>query len=46
LDARMILCEGLPESEGDIKGVIQRPIWSRFRIRRPPTALGNDVQAC
>jgi hypothetical protein len=30
----------------DIKGVIQRPIWSRFGIKRPPTALGNDVQAC
>jgi hypothetical protein len=30
----------------DIKGVIQCPIWSRFGIRRPPTALGNDVQAC
>jgi hypothetical protein len=30
----------------DIKGVIQRPIWSRFGIRRPPTALGIDVQAC
>jgi hypothetical protein len=29
----------------DIKGVIQGPIWSRFGIRRPPTALGNDVQA-
>jgi hypothetical protein len=30
----------------DIKGVIQRPIWSRFGIRRPSTALGNDIQAC
>jgi hypothetical protein len=30
----------------DIKGIIQRPIWSRFGIRRPTTALGNDVQAC
>jgi hypothetical protein len=30
----------------DIKGVIQCHIWSRFGIRRPPTALGNDVQAC
>jgi hypothetical protein len=24
----------------DIKGIIQRPIWSRFGIRRPSTALG------
>jgi hypothetical protein len=30
----------------DVKGIIQRPIWSRFGIRRPPTALRNDVQAC
>jgi hypothetical protein len=30
----------------DVKGIIQHPIWSRFGIRRPPTALGNDVQAC
>jgi hypothetical protein len=30
----------------DITGVIQRPIWSRFGIRRPVIALGNDVQAC
>jgi hypothetical protein len=30
----------------DIKGIIQRPIWSRFDIRRPSLALGNDVQAC
>jgi hypothetical protein len=29
-----------------VKGIIQRPIWSRFGIRRPHTALGNDVQAC
>jgi hypothetical protein len=30
----------------DIKGIIQRPIWSRFGIRRPTTALGNDIEAC
>jgi hypothetical protein len=30
----------------DIKGIIQHPIWSRFSIRRPSTALGNDIQAC
>jgi hypothetical protein len=29
----------------DIKGVIQHPIWSRFGIRRPAIAVGNDVQA-
>jgi hypothetical protein len=30
----------------DIKGIIQCLIWSRFGIRRPLIALGNDVQAC
>jgi hypothetical protein len=30
----------------DVKGVMQRPIWSRFGIRRPSIALGNEVQAC
>jgi hypothetical protein len=30
----------------DIMGIIQCPTWSRFGIRRPTTALGNDVQAC
>jgi hypothetical protein len=30
----------------DIKGIIQRPVWSRFGIRRSSTALGNDIQAC
>jgi hypothetical protein len=35
----------LVEREG-IKGIIQRPIWSRFSIRRPATALGNEIEAC
>jgi hypothetical protein len=30
----------------DVKIIIQRPVWSRFGIRRPSTAHGNDVQAC
>jgi hypothetical protein len=30
----------------DIKGIIQRPIWSRFGIRRPAIALENDIEAC
>jgi hypothetical protein len=30
----------------DIKGIIQRLIWSHLGIRRPSTALGNDIQAC
>jgi hypothetical protein len=30
----------------DIKGIIQRPIWSHFSIRRPSLTLGNDIEAC
>jgi hypothetical protein len=30
----------------DIKGIIQRPIWSRFGLRRLAIALGNDTEAC
>jgi hypothetical protein len=30
----------------DVKGIIQHTIWSRFGIRRPLIALGNDVLAC
>jgi hypothetical protein len=30
----------------DIKGIIQRPIWSHLGIRRPSLALGNDIEAC
>jgi hypothetical protein len=30
----------------DIKGIIQRPIWSHFSTRRPAIALGNDIQVC
>ena len=30
----------------DIKGIIQRPIWSRFGLRRPTVAMENNVEAC
>jgi hypothetical protein len=30
----------------DIKGIIQCLIWSHFGIRRPATALGNEVETC
>jgi hypothetical protein len=30
----------------DVKGIIQRPIRSRFSIRRPSIAGGNKTQAC
>ena len=30
----------------DVRGIIQRPIWSRFGIRRSSNAIRNEVQAC
>jgi hypothetical protein len=30
----------------DIKGIIQRPIWSRFGLRRPTVVIENDAEAC
>jgi hypothetical protein len=30
----------------DVRGIIQRSIWSCFGIRRPSIAIGNEVQAC
>jgi hypothetical protein len=30
----------------DVRGIIQRPIGSRFGIRRPSIMLGNEVQEC
>jgi hypothetical protein len=30
----------------DIKEVIQRPIWSRFGLRRPKVNIDNSVEEC
>ena len=30
----------------DIKEIIQRPIWSRFGLRRPTVAIDDDAEAC
>jgi hypothetical protein len=30
----------------DIKEIIQRPIWSRFGLRRPKVAIEGDIKAC
>jgi hypothetical protein len=30
----------------DIKEIIQRPIWSRFGLRRPKVTIEGDVEAC
>jgi hypothetical protein len=29
-----------------VRGIIERPTWSHFGIRRPSLASGNEVQAC
>jgi hypothetical protein len=46
LDGRMVYVKNNLVEREDIKGIIQRPIWSHFGIRRPATALGNDIEAC
>jgi hypothetical protein len=30
----------------DIKEIIQRPIWSRFGLRRPKVAIESYIKAC
>jgi hypothetical protein len=30
----------------DIKEIIQRPIWSRFGLRRPKITIEDDIEAC
>jgi hypothetical protein len=30
----------------DLRGIIQRHVWSHFGIRRPSITLGNEVEAC
>jgi hypothetical protein len=30
----------------DVKGIIQRPIWSRFGLRRPKVDIDDNVEAC
>jgi hypothetical protein len=30
----------------DIKGIIERPIWSRFSLRRPKVDIDDNVEAC
>jgi hypothetical protein len=30
----------------DVRGIVQRPIWSRFSLRRLSVAIGNELQAC
>jgi hypothetical protein len=35
-----------PIEREDIKEIIQRPIWSRFSLRRPKVTIENDAEAC
>jgi hypothetical protein len=35
-----------PIKREDVKEIIQRPIWSRFGLRRPKVEIDGDVEAC
>jgi hypothetical protein len=41
----MVLCENDLSEREDVRGIIQRLIWSRFGIRRPSTSIRNEVRA-
>jgi hypothetical protein len=45
MEERFYVKNNLIERE-DIKGIIQRLIWSRFGLRRPTVAIDNDAEAC
>jgi hypothetical protein len=42
----MVLRKNYLNKREDVRGIVQRPIWSHFGIRRPSIAIGNEVQAC
>jgi hypothetical protein len=46
LDGGMVLCEERLSSEGDVKEVIMRPIWSHFGLRRPKVEIDEATEAC
>jgi hypothetical protein len=42
----VILRENDLKTREDIKEIIQRPIWSRFGLRRPKMEIDGNVEAC
>jgi hypothetical protein len=46
LDGGVVLRKNDFIKREDIKGTIQRPIWSRFGLRRPKVDIDDNVEAC
>jgi hypothetical protein len=46
LDGAVVFVKNDLIERKDIKEIIQRPIWSRFGLRRPKVAIEGDVEAC
>jgi hypothetical protein len=46
VDEAMVLCENDLDKMEDIKGIIQWPIRSRFRIKSPAIVNTEEAQAC
>jgi hypothetical protein len=46
LDGGVVLRKNDFIKREDIKGIIQRPIWSRFGLRRPKVDIDDNVEAC
>jgi hypothetical protein len=43
LDEGMVLCEKRLE---DVKGIIMRPIWQRFGLRKPKVDIDEAAEEC
>jgi hypothetical protein len=46
LDEGVVLHKNDLIKREDIKGIIQRPIWSRFSLRRLKVDIDDNVEAC
>jgi hypothetical protein len=42
----MVLCENDLKAREDIKGIIMRPIWSRFGLRKPKIEIDEAAEKC
>jgi hypothetical protein len=46
LDGGVVLCKNDLKAREDIKEIMQRPIWSRFGLRRTKVEFDGNVEAC
>jgi hypothetical protein len=46
LDGGVVYVKNDLKKREDIKEIIQRPIWSRFGLRRPKVNIDSDIEAC